>query len=418
MKNFHGLTGLAAVLLLAVTAVPAHAGYEYATSASQCTTKVDTTGDGKNLRVFPGTTRFEVFGNAIDGASPPDNFRFHNSGGFSARIITRRGGAENLARGCGAIGSAVVEVSKSLANATSTASHWIEFRMPLGDWTRVPITVLAFPNYALNWSGGSFQTGASFCLMARDGSYNQDLNDTRATIQLPVGHAADSSNCTGQYVEIVAAPNSTVSADLPAGSCTFSVQGVPAWLSLDAGTRSCTSAGSRQRLRLNIDALALRRITTESTSRITVRGGNAALTSTAATLVARPNLARSGFTGVTASPSQVAVGNPVDFQMTFLSSPGVVTWRLTQASCFRTEVPEAPYNAGATYQFFTVPAGQTTATIRVRSVANAGCAAQPTPVQHIFEAWIGDQRVNPNVVNSTAAPGYGRTALTLLAPAN
>jgi hypothetical protein len=414
LKKFHGLTGLASFLLLAVTAWPAHAGYEYATPTSNCAIRSDVAGDNKNLRIYPGTTRFEVFGNLVDVATTNGHFRFDVSANFSARVVSARTGPENFARGCGAIGSAVIEVSKPVGDATTAANHWIEIRMPtLGDWTRVPITVLPFPNYALTWSEGSLQPGAGSCLLSGDGSFRGDINSTRATIQLPVGHSRDDSACSGQFVELLATPTSNVNGDLPVSSCSISVQGLPAWLTLADPSISCAAPGTPVPIKVNIDALRLRRLSSEAVSRVTVRGGNPDLTSAVATLVVRPNLA---LMGVTPPSPQVTAGELVDLQLAFLSSPGVVTWRLTRSACFRHENRLSPYYGDAAYQYLTVPAGQTRAFVRIRSVAKGECAGKPIPVQHVFEAWIGDQRVNPNVVNTTTS-GYARATISLLAPA-
>jgi hypothetical protein len=94
-----------------------------------------------------------------------------------------------------------------------------------------------------------------------------------------------------------------------------------------------------------------------------------------------------------ANPASTGAGNPIDFTVR-LSSPAAqgqtVTWRMTQANCFReANGASAPYNATDPFQFFSFPAGQTSAIIRVIPVNNGGCTDRRAPITHIFEAWVG-----------------------------
>ena len=105
-----------------------------------------------------------------------------------------------------------------------------------------------------------------------------------------------------------------------------------------------------------------------------------------------------------ASPKQQAING---------GGATVITWRMTTASCFTQAVAQAPYDAGATFQHFTFPAGQTAAVIRVRSVSGGGCTDANHPVTHIFEAWIGDNRVDPQVTAVSSGPKYTKTNVSL-----
>jgi hypothetical protein len=89
---------------------------------------------------------------------------------------------------------------------------------------------------------------------------------------------------------------------------------------------------------------------------------------------------------------------------------------MTKSTCFTQEVAEAPYSASAPFQFFRFPSGQTSANIRVRSVNGAGCTDRLAPVTHVFEAWIGDARTNPQVTAVTTGPTYTKTNVALLFP--
>jgi hypothetical protein len=52
----------------------------------------------------------------------------------------------------------------------------------------------------------------------------------------------------------------------------------------------------------------------------------------------------------------------------------------------------------------------------VLSQNNSGCTSKLAPTTQIFEAWLGDQRVSPNIVNVTSGPTYTRVNISLLFP--
>ena len=137
------------------------------------------------------------------------------------------------------------------------------------------------------------------------------------------------------------------------------------------------------------------------------------------TLVVIPTAGQGFASQASPNPASTTAGNPIDFRVT-LSAPAaaqqVVTWRMTTAACFTQANTDAPYNAASPFQFFTFPTGQTSAIIRVRSVNNSGCTNKTSAVIHIFEAWVGDSRANPQVTAVTSGPTYTRTAIKLNAP--
>ena len=89
---------------------------------------------------------------------------------------------------------------------------------------------------------------------------------------------------------------------------------------------------------------------------------------------------------------------------------------MTQAACFRQALPEAPYSAAAPFQFFRFPQNATSAIIRVLSVNGGGCTNKLAPTTHIFEAWTGDSRTDPQVTAVTTGATYTRTTISLLSP--
>ena len=58
------------------------AGVEFVTPIGNCTNKVDTIGDGKDLFIAAGpNVQFEVFGNSVDLSNPTSGFRIATDSG-------------------------------------------------------------------------------------------------------------------------------------------------------------------------------------------------------------------------------------------------------------------------------------------------------------------------------------------------
>ena len=77
---------------------------------------------------------------------------------------------------------------------------------------------------------------------------------------------------------------------------------------------------------------------------------------------------------------------------------------------------EAPYAAASPFQFYEFPEDATSANIRVVSVPGGGCTNKLAPDDHIFESWIGDSRVDPQVTAVTTGPTYTKKTISLLSP--
>jgi hypothetical protein len=172
-------------------------------------------------------------------------------------------------------------------------------------------------------------------------------------------------------------------------------------------------------LTFTFNVSGIRALTAPSNTTITIANPIATNRSTTLTLQVSPT-AGQGFSQVAAAnPTSTNAGNPIDFTVR-LSAPAsgsqVITWRMTQSACFRQALPEAPYSAAAPFQFFRFPQNATSAIIRVLSVNGGGCTNKLAPTTHIFEAWTGDSRTDPQVTAVTTGATYTRTTISLLSP--
>jgi len=155
-------------VVFALTMLPATrawAGVEYVTSTSNCSTHI--AGSGNALTVMAGPTmRFEVWGNSVDLTNPSTGFTFSGPAGMTASIVTRHSGTDNVGRGCGLVGSAVVQVSTP-SGLTANASASVSFKMPLGDLSTLSMTIVAQPALSpAKWTtNGALQPGTMPCII-------------------------------------------------------------------------------------------------------------------------------------------------------------------------------------------------------------------------------------------------------------
>ena len=408
------MAGGAAVALAMLPVARAWAGVEYVTRTASCTIHVAST---SGLTVMAGQNmQFEVWGNSVDLTDPTNGFTFTGPAGMQARIVTRRSGATNSGRGCGFVGSAVVEIDTP-PTLTANASASVSFKMPLGDLSRLSLTVVPHPAMSqATWTTqGTIQPNAMPCIV-KTGSITTLNQDTKLVIQLPPGSAQDQTTCTSNILNVRAVVSSQQVDVAP--SFNYRVTGLPSFLTV---TQSPSPATALQlpSLSFTFNVAGVRTLTATSNSTIKITNPIDTLRSTSLVLQVVPNPGQ-GFTqAATANPTSTNAGNPIDFTLRF-SAPTqagqVVTWRMTQAACFAQAVAEAPYSAASPFQFFRLPGGQTSVNIRVLSVNGGGCTNKLAPVTHIFEAWIGDSRTNPQVTTVTSGPTYTRTNVSLLFP--
>ena len=404
-----------ALALSALTAARARAGVEYVTTTSSCTTHIAGSGNALSVMAGPGM-RFEVWGNSVD-LTPSSGFRFTGPAGMTASIVTRRSGVTNQGRGCGFVGSAVVQVSTS-GTLTSNAAASVSFQMPLGDFSTLAMTIVAQPALTqATWTtNGSILPTTMPCIV-RTGSISAIDQDTKLVIHLPPGASQDQTTCTSNAIELRVHPATTPAADVEP-TITYNVTGLPSFVTVSQSPSPATPLAVPL-LTFTFNVNAIRALTATSNSTITIANPIATNRTTTLTLQVLPT-AGQGFSQVaTANPSSVTAGDPIDFTVN-LSAPAaagqVITWRMTQAACFKQALPAAPYRDTAPFQFFPVPRGVTSAIIRVLSVNGGGCTDRRTAITHIFEAWIGDARVDPQVTAVTSGPTYTRTNVSLIAP--
>ena len=408
------LTAAGAFALALLPAARARAGVEYVTRTTNCTVHIADPSNALTVQAGPGMT-FEVWGNSVDLAPT-----IKTGGALTgASIVARHSGADNAGRGCGLVGSMVVSVTSN-ATITTSAAASLAFQMPLGDFSTLGMTIVPFP--ALNqptWTtSGALQPSKLPCIVGT-GSITTINQDTKLVIQLPPGASQDQSTCTSNVLTVKVQPGSNSSDVAP--TFKYSVSGLPSFLTESQATAELPGVGATLTFTFNV--AATRALTASSTSTITIKNPINTNRSTTLTLQVSPSPLAQGFTApAVPNPTSTAAGNPIDFTLKFAvptsASGQVITWRMTQAGCFKSAGTEWPYNPTSStgFQYFTAGGGLTSTVIRVLSQNNSGCTNKAAPVTQIFEAWIGDQRVNPNIVNVTSGPTYTRVNIALLFP--
>jgi hypothetical protein len=198
----------------------------------------------------------------------------------------------------------------------------------------------------------------------------------------------------------------------------YAVSGLPSFVTESQTPAELPNVGATLTFTFNVQGV--RALTTSNTSTITIRDPINTNRTTTLTLQVSPTTGLGFGTVATANPANVTVGNPIDFTITLSAPAGtggqVVSWRMTQATCFANESSGggfAAYSQTAQFQLFTVPAGQTSAVIRVLSANGSGCTSNLGPVAQLFEAWVGNAITNPQVAAVTSGPTYTRQTIKL-----
>ena len=408
------LTVVGVFALALVPAAQARAGVEFVTRTTNCTVHIAGSGNALSVQAGSGMT-FEVWGNSVDLAPT-----IRPGGALTgASIVSRHSGAANAARGCGLVGSMVVSVTSS-ATITANAAATLAFQMPLGDFSTLGMTIVAFPALTQpTWTtSGALQPSSLSCLVGT-GSITTINQDTKLVILLPPGASQDQSTCTSNVLTVKVQPGSTSSDVAP--TFKYSVSGLPSFVTESQATAELPGVGATLTFTFNV--AGVRAITTSSTSTITIKNPINTNRSTTLTLQVSPSTVAQGFSApASPNPASTVAGNPIDFTLKFAaptSGGQVITWRMTQAGCFvSADAVQWPYNPTTTtgFQYFKAPGGVTSTVIRVLSKNNSGCTNKLAPVTQIFEAWIGDQRVTPNIVNLSSGPTYTRANISLLSP--
>jgi hypothetical protein len=111
--------------------------------------------------------QFEVWGNSVDLTSDA-GFTFAGPAGTGARIITRRSRRRQPGPRLGFVGSAVVRLDTP-GNLGANAGASLSFRMPLGDISRLPMTVKAQPTFTTTWTTNGLAATQLAALHRQDG---------------------------------------------------------------------------------------------------------------------------------------------------------------------------------------------------------------------------------------------------------
>jgi hypothetical protein len=408
------LTAAGALALAFLPASRARAGVEFVTRTTNCTAHIAESGNALTVQAGPGMT-FEVWGNSVDLAPT-----IKTGGALTgAAIVARHSGAANAGRGCGLVGSMVVSVTSN-ATITASAAASLSFQMPLGDFSQLSMTIVPFPglNQPTWTTSGTLQPSNLPCLVGT-GSITTINQDTKLVIQLPPGASQDQSTCTSNVLTVKVQPGPSTADVAP--TFKYSVSGLPSFMTEGQATAELPPVAGTLTFTFNVQGI--RALTTQSASTIVIKNPIATNRSTTLTLQVNPAAVAEGFSATASpNPASTAAGNSIDFTLRFsapIPAGQVVTWRMTQAGCFvSADKIQWPYDPQTTtgFQYYKVPSGVNSTVIRVLSQNNSGCTNKLAPVTQIFEAWIGDQRVNPNIVNVTSGPTYTRVNIGLLFP--
>ena len=394
-----GLATLPATLWLATS--PAQAGVEFVTDVGQCD-KVDTIGDGKDLRIMAGTgtaqdpsggpTRFEVWGSGIDMNPSVRVVGNDSTATVTARIISVRNGPQNATGPCKySTGSALVEVTAP-PSSTTDLRRTLRFRMPLGDESPLAMTVLAYRTPVFTWP--TVATTDPYCLLKGFSQPQIDLNNKRLTISLPPGAGTDTSNCTFSLLGQITAPTS-VRPDLRK-QYTYGITGLPSWLSVSGSTaRSLNSMPPGiANLRLDANVLQLRRLTAAQTSQLVATAPNGRRDTL--TLVVNPPPPNGFAQPVACGVSrQVRAGEIFNCEVRLATMPPaagqLVTFQIPSANCFEPGATNINYSASTGVGTVTLPNTGTIHQIPLRAVSGSACAGSAISggVQHLLKFWIG-----------------------------
>ncbi|HYJ86400.1 MAG TPA: hypothetical protein VEW46_10110 [Pyrinomonadaceae bacterium] len=276
----------AALALIVLMVPPAEAGVEFVTRTTDCN-RLDRVGDGKDLFIIAGqNVRFRVFGNAVDLTNRNNGFRIavdSGDGDVSARIVSQ-------GHDCEGMGFALVEVDSPL-ELTSNIQRSLFFKMPLGDESRLQVTIKAYPTINVSWFSESVG-----CIV-KTGTLEKLLQDHKIRITLPAGHSQDETTCNQRTLFARVSPSNIGELDIRGPDFRYSVTGHPTFMTSNQANAVGPTVGqgtAQLLIPFLIDVAGIRDLTTTSNSTITVRSRNPNRTSTL-TLEVVPNLSN-GFT--------------------------------------------------------------------------------------------------------------------------
>ena len=393
---------------------------DYVTPIGNCQVRLDAQGNDRSLTLQPGETRFELWANWIDHVTTRQVIVEDNDPGtVSATIGKKRGGPENLARGCEGKGSVEVTVN-SPVNRNANLRRTL--RLTSSDRTfDQPVNVINLPAFVLTWDNAD---GVDRCLTKEPAGSAQFINNNkRLEIRLPPGHASDPTNCVDALRLRAAFNNYNVKVESRAPQFTqiHTVRAVarsplaqpvtrtntnlqlnlPAYVALvpppvlytvrpDSLTVLDLLPFQQNIVILDLLPLEIRKLTRETVLTINIADpdGN---TDSVEMAIFPSNV--NGFSAAAGcAPGPVLAGNLLTCRVTFAQPASGVSlvYRLTTAGCFAGEAGQVPYtptpnDPNGIQPAINISQGATFLDFTLRSVNVGNCAAE-TPVTHQFES--------------------------------
>jgi hypothetical protein len=385
--------------LAALAAPAAQAGVEYVTRTTDCNNHVDEIGDGKDLFIVSGpNVQFEVWGNSVDLSNPTSGFRIATDSGVgnvTAKIVSQKSGAANLSRGCGNTGSAVVEVDSPI-NLTSNIQRSLFFKMPLGDESRLQMTIKALPTFTATWT--TVQNSVS-CII-KSGSFEKQNQDSKIKIQLPPGSAQDLTTCNQNTLVAHIVPASISEIDINR-SVTYTATGLPNFLSATSPSTATTSVPIDISFPINVSRI--RSLTAASNSNIVIASSNPARTVTL-NLEVQPGIAN-GFTQPANCNNQltgkvVNVNDLVQCELRLSLAPGngqLITFQVQDRLCMTPGAPGVNYSSATGVGTTTLTGSGLIFQVPLRTVGGTMSTGQPcasqTGVQQTIKFWVGQRDI-------------------------
>src|SRR5262249_17996051 len=151
---------------------------------------------------------------------------------------------------------------------TANAVASVSFKMPLGDFSTLSMTIVPHPTLTqATWTtSGSLQPSNMACIV-KTGSITTINQDTKLVIQLPPGSAQDQTTCTSNVIG-VRMHAAAGSADVMPG-IKYNVTGLPSFVTVTQDPSTATPFAAPL-LSFTFNVAATRGLTAASNSTITI----------------------------------------------------------------------------------------------------------------------------------------------------
>ena len=386
------------LILTILMVAPAQAGVEFVTPVGNCN-HVDEIGDGKDLFIIAGqNVQFKVFGNSVDLSDPTSGFRMVPPSGTS----NIRAGIVSQGTDCGGTGFALVEVD-SPVNLAANARRTLFFKMPLGDESRLKMTIKSFPAINATWN-----TQHVVNCIVKTGTLQTLNQERRLRIQLPPGHQQDQTNCNQRTLFARVNPSDIGELDIDK-PFRYTLTGLPTFIT--SNQINPQGAADLQQINFPINVAGIRALNATSNSIITIRSLNPNRTRTL-NLDVVPNLAN-GFTEAAncrnlQTGDTVNVDDLVDCELNLAAPPTagqLITFEVQDRLCVEAGSPDVSYASGSGIGTYIASGTGTIFQVPLRTLSgatsvNTPCASE-TGVQHTVKFWIGERdTANPDAIDT------------------